>query len=55
MVDGNKKPTMDFLYEAIHLMKEATKAVAPHSNIGYLKIVNETWRNMHLHPLHKAG
>ncbi len=55
LVDGDKKPTMGFLYEAMKLMKDAVKDAAYRSSKGYLKIIEERWSNMLLHPLHEAG
>lgn len=41
MVDGDKKPMMGFIYEAIQLMKKVIKETVPHSSIGYMKNVDE--------------
>ncbi|XP_077216017.1 uncharacterized protein LOC143850677 [Tasmannia lanceolata] len=55
MVDGDKKPTMGFMYHAIELMKGAVQTTATRSFQGYHKIIDTRWKNMLLHPLHLAG
>lgn len=55
MVDGDKKPTMGYIYESIRLMKEAIKAAVPRGHKGYIKIINTRWTKMLIHPLHLAG
>ena len=55
LVDGDKKPTIGFLYEAIKLMKDTVKDVAYRSSKGYLKIIKERWSKMFLHILHEAS
>ena len=41
LIDGDKKPTMGFLYETMKLMKDAVKDAACKSSNGYLKIIEE--------------
>ena len=41
LVDSDKKPTMDFLYETMKLMKNVVKDAAYRSSKGYLKIIEE--------------
>lgn len=55
MVDGDKKPTMGYIYESIRLMKEAIKAFVPRGHKGYIKIINARWTKMLIHPLHLAS
>jgi hypothetical protein len=54
MVDGDKKPTMGALFEAIRLMREAIKA-ASRSYKWILRIVDSRWTTQLCHPLHQAG
>ena len=55
LVDGDKKPTMDFLYEAMRLMKDAVTDAAYRLSKAYLKIIDNRWSNMLLQPLHETG
>ena len=41
LVDGDKKPTMDSLYETMKLMKDAMNDAVYRSSKGYLKIIEE--------------
>ena len=52
LVDGDKKPTIGFLYEAMRLMKDVVVNVAYRSSKVYLKIIDKRLSNMLLHPLH---
>lgn len=55
MVDGDKKPTMGYLYESICLMKKAIKTVAPNKYVGFIKIIDERWTKMLHHPFYIDG
>lgn len=55
MVDGDKWPTIESVYEAIRLMKEHIKVMAPRSFKAYCKIIDDRWTRQIKHPLHLAG
>ena len=48
-MDGDKKPTMSFLYEVMRLMKDIVADATYKSSKAYLKIIDERWCNMFLH------
>ena len=55
LVNGDKKSTMNFLYEAIKLMKNAVNDATYRNSKGYLKIIDERWSRILLHLLHEVG
>ena len=55
LVDGDKKSTMDFLYETMQLTKDVLVDAAYISSKTYLKIIDDSWSNMFFHPLHETG
>lgn len=50
MMDGDMKSTMCYIYESICLMREAIKAATLRRIVAYIKIVDEKWMKMLLHP-----
>jgi hypothetical protein len=54
LVDGDKRPTMGFIYEAMNIMKEAVRDSIRHPQ-AYLDIIEARWTDMLLHPLHQVG
>jgi hypothetical protein len=54
LVDGEKRPTMGYLYEAMESLRKAIEKY-PLQILTYKEIVEERWFRMLLHPLHEAG
>nr|GEW30129.1 hypothetical protein CTI12_AA322260 [Tanacetum cinerariifolium] len=58
MVDGDKKPTMGYIYEAMDRLKEAIVASFSHDENLYNKafeIIDQKWSAQFHKPLHAAG
>ncbi|KAA8544634.1 hypothetical protein F0562_022646 [Nyssa sinensis] len=55
MVDGEKKATMPYVYEAMKRAKKAVKEIAPKSCKKYLDIVDARWKKIIIQPIHMAA
>jgi hypothetical protein len=55
LVDGDKKPTMGYIYQALEIMYEKVEEAAGRSKEPFLKIIRERRLSMLSHPLHLTG
>jgi hypothetical protein len=54
LVDGEKRPTMGYLYEAMESLRKAIEKY-PLQTLTYKEIIEERCFKMLHHPLHEAG
>ena len=54
LVDGDDKPTMGFIYEAMDRAKQAIMENVKYHD-KYIKIIDARWNDQLHHPLHATG
>ena len=55
MVDGERRATMPYVYEAMMRARKAIAEIAPKSCKKYLDIVDARWKKQIIRPIHMVG